>query len=297
MEYVRCGIEKSELAENSGQCARALWCAAGNSRLGVGSALRARDRADGYRSALRNFLQALSGLTMELVGHPRSAAPLYPCCSTEDVPEPAMAIEYGTRSPFRRPRWHADSIPRRNTVPFACDGDDLPACAIGNDFREDKHAALKLRFGPRTAPFLEPRRTPCPSWTPHPPRPRSPMPNDRASILSCKVVQRRRRIAARRDAMDVGICIRPCCGAERVGERHWHRRSGDRSARETRRVGGMDQFPTRGVGSDFAWGLSFSTQTTARWAHCRLRLIVAVLAGLWLWFMHQTSQQRVGAQR
>ena len=43
--------------------------------------------------------------------------------------------------------------------------------------------------------------------------------------------------------------------------------------------------------------LSFSAQTTARWAHVGIWLIVAVLAGLWLWFMHQTPRQRVGAQR
>ena len=67
------------------------------------------------------------------------------------------------------------------------------------------------------------------------------------------------------------------CGAERVGERHCHRRSGDRSAHETRRVGGKDQFPTRGVGSGLSpWVLSFSAQTTARWAHAGIGLIVAV---------------------
>jgi hypothetical protein len=41
---------------------------------------------------------------------------------------------------------------------------------------------------------------------------------------------------------DIGICIRPCCGAERVGERHCHRSSGDRSAHETRRVGAWINF-------------------------------------------------------
>jgi SPW repeat len=45
------------------------------------------------------------------------------------------------------------------------------------------------------------------------------------------------------------------------------------------------------------WVLSFSAQTTARWAHVGIGLIVAVLAGLRLWFMHQTPRQRVGAQR
>jgi hypothetical protein len=45
------------------------------------------------------------------------------------------------------------------------------------------------------------------------------------------------------------------------------------------------------------WVLSFSAQTTARWAHVGIGLIVAVLAGLRLWLMHQTRQQRVGAQR
>jgi hypothetical protein len=44
------------------------------------------------------------------------------------------------------------------------------------------------------------------------------------------------------------------------------------------------------------WVLSFSAQTTARWAHVGIGLIVAVLAGLRLWFMHQIPQ-RVGAQR
>jgi cytochrome b561 len=42
--------------------------------------------------------------------------------------------------------------------------------------------------------------------------------------------------------------------------------------------------------------LSFSAQTTARWAHVGIGLIVAVLAGLRLWFMHRTPQ-RVSAQR
>ena len=45
------------------------------------------------------------------------------------------------------------------------------------------------------------------------------------------------------------------------------------------------------------WVLSFSAQTTARWAHVGIGLIVAVMADLRLWFMHQTPQQRVGAQR
>ena len=44
------------------------------------------------------------------------------------------------------------------------------------------------------------------------------------------------------------------------------------------------------------WVLSFSAQTTARWAHVGIGLSVAVLAGLRLWFMHQTPQ-RVSAQR
>src|ERR1700745_3797742 len=41
------------------------------------------------------------------------------------------------------------------------------------------------------------------------------------------------------------------------------------------------------------WVLSFAAQTTARWAHVCIGLIVAVLAGLRLWFMHQTPRQRV----
>ena len=41
------------------------------------------------------------------------------------------------------------------SAPARCDGDDLPACAIGNDFRESQHAAL-LRFEPGTAPFVAP---------------------------------------------------------------------------------------------------------------------------------------------
>ena len=44
------------------------------------------------------------------------------------------------------------------------------------------------------------------------------------------------------------------------------------------------------------WVLSFAAQTTARWAHVCVGLIVAVLAGLKLWFMHQTPP-RVSAQR
>ena len=44
------------------------------------------------------------------------------------------------------------------------------------------------------------------------------------------------------------------------------------------------------------WVLSFAAQTTARWAHVCVGLIVAVLAGLKLWFMHQ-SPPRVSAQR
>ena len=44
------------------------------------------------------------------------------------------------------------------------------------------------------------------------------------------------------------------------------------------------------------WVLSFAAQTTARWAHVIVGLIVAVLAGLKLWFMHQTPP-RVSTQR
>jgi hypothetical protein len=45
------------------------------------------------------------------------------------------------------------------------------------------------------------------------------------------------------------------------------------------------------------WVLSFSAQTTARWAHVGIGLIVAVLAGLRLWVMHQPPRHGVGAQR
>ena len=44
------------------------------------------------------------------------------------------------------------------------------------------------------------------------------------------------------------------------------------------------------------WVLSFAAQTTARWVHVVIGLIVAVLAGLKLWFMHQTPP-RVSAPR
>jgi hypothetical protein len=44
------------------------------------------------------------------------------------------------------------------------------------------------------------------------------------------------------------------------------------------------------------WVLSFAAQTSARWAHVVVGLIVAVLAGLKLWFLHQTPP-RVSAQR
>jgi hypothetical protein len=44
------------------------------------------------------------------------------------------------------------------------------------------------------------------------------------------------------------------------------------------------------------WVLSFAAQTTAKWAHVFVGLIVAVLAGLKLWFMHQTPP-RVSAHR
>ena len=103
---------------------------------------------------------------------------MYPCCSTEDVPEPAMAIPDHPSDVRDGMVQHKgqDNIPPRNTVPFAqpsfparCDGDDLPACAIGNDFRESQHAALEAPFEPRTAPFVEPHdgmdpagRTPVP---------------------------------------------------------------------------------------------------------------------------------------
>jgi hypothetical protein len=55
VQYVRCGIEMSELAENSGQCAvrRRKLCAG---------------RRECFESA--RFLQALSGLTMENGGTP-----------------------------------------------------------------------------------------------------------------------------------------------------------------------------------------------------------------------------------
>jgi hypothetical protein len=84
----------------------------------------ARDRADGYRSALRNFLQALSDLTMELWDTHGARHPLYSCCSTHDVREPAMAIEYGPDHPSdlrdgMLQHNSEDSIPPRNTLPFA----------------------------------------------------------------------------------------------------------------------------------------------------------------------------------
>lgn len=44
------------------------------------------------------------------------------------------------------------------------------------------------------------------------------------------------------------------------------------------------------------WVLSFAAQTTARSTHVIVGLIVAVLAGLKLWFMHQTPP-RISAQR
>jgi SPW repeat len=39
------------------------------------------------------------------------------------------------------------------------------------------------------------------------------------------------------------------------------------------------------------WVLGFTTQTNARWAHVIVGLIVAVLAGVKLWFIHQTPPQ------
>jgi hypothetical protein len=97
--------------------------------------------------------------------------------------------------------------------------------------------------------------------------------------------------------MDVRICIRPCCGAERVGERHCHRRSGDR---RLTKFAEWEEWINLLLGVWVLvspWVLSFSAQTTARWAHVGIGLIVAVLAGLRLWFMHQTPRQRAGAQR
>ena len=44
------------------------------------------------------------------------------------------------------------------------------------------------------------------------------------------------------------------------------------------------------------WVLSFAPQTTARWAYVIVGLVVAVLAGLKLWFMHQPPP-RVSARR
>jgi hypothetical protein len=43
------------------------------------------------------------------------------------------------------------------------------------------------------------------------------------------------------------------------------------------------------------WVLSFAAHATARWAHVIVGLIVGVLAGLKLWFMHQTPP-RVSAR-
>jgi hypothetical protein len=98
-----------------------------------------------------------------------------------------------------------DNIPPRNTVPFAQRA--FPPDAMATIYRparsamisgEAKHAALKLRFEPRTALFLEPLMgwtgatdTPVPSWTPQPPRPRSRMPKNRASYRarSCRATQ------------------------------------------------------------------------------------------------------------
>jgi hypothetical protein len=39
------------------------------------------------------------------------------------------------------------------------------------------------------------------------------------------------------------------------------------------------------------WALGFAAQSAARWAHVIAGLIVAVLAGVKLWFMHRTPPQ------
>lgn len=44
------------------------------------------------------------------------------------------------------------------------------------------------------------------------------------------------------------------------------------------------------------WVLNFAAQTTARWPHVIVGLIVAVLAALKLWFMHQMPP-RISPQR
>ena len=212
---------------------------------------------------------------------------MYPCCSTEDVPAPAMAIPDHPSDVRDGMVQHKgqDNIPPRNTVPFAqpsfparCDGDDLPACAIGNDFREANTRRWKLRSS-RAQPLSSnpmmgwTRRDGHLSqsnWTSHPPRPRSPMPNDRASILSCRVLQRRRWMLPD-DAWMLGFASDHVAAPKCVCERHCHRSGCDRSAHETRRAGGMDQFPTRGGVLVAPWVLSFSAQTTARWARCRYR--------------------------
>ena len=95
---------------------------------------------------------------------------MYPCCSTEDVPAPAMAIPDHPSDVRDGMVQHKgqDNIPPRNTVPFAqpsfparCDGDDLPACAIGNDFREANTRRWKLRSS-RAQPLSS---NPMMGWT------------------------------------------------------------------------------------------------------------------------------------
>lgn len=153
-----------------------------------------------------------------------------------------------------------DNIPPRNTVPFAQRASSPDTMAtIYRPARSAMTSAntrrWKLRFEPRTAPFVDPLM----GWiggTDTLSQIELDFPSAEAAVAYAKrqglnfIVQgpAEKTQLLPDDAMDIGICIRPCCRAERVGERHCHRSNGDRSAHETRRVGRNGSISYSGCG-------------------------------------------------
>ena len=100
-----------------------------------------------------------------------------------------------------------------------------PARSAMTSGKPTRGVGSSVRAGP--ALFVEPHDGMDPAaealsqsnWTSHPPRPRSPMPNDRASILSCRVLQRRRWMLPD-DAWMLGFASDHVAAPKCVCERH-----------------------------------------------------------------------------
>ena len=176
-----------------------------------------------------------------------------------------------------------ESIPSRNTVPFAQRASPHAMAAIYRPARSAMTSGKantrrwKLRFEPRTAPFVEPLM----GWTDG---------TDTLSQIELDFCSGRGRLCQTTgpqfyragscrghagllpdDAMDIGMCIRRCCGAER-----WVNGIviGAVATAALTKLAEWEVWINFLLGVWVLvspWVLSFSAQTTARWAHCRHR--------------------------